>query len=150
MTLVSSLNYVIWESYKPKTVSAPFLSIFVSSVLWFWPWHFSNFTQKWNSMVQVDRSRWIFVSSVLWFWPWHFSNFDLYNDASFWQLVSSLNYVIWESYKPKTVSAPFLSIFVSSVLWFWPWHFSNFAQKWNSMVQVDNLDEIFTMTLVSA
>ena len=66
MTLVSSLNYVIWESYKPKTVSAPFLSIFVSSVLWFWPWHFSNFAQKWNSMVQVDRSRW-----------------DLYNGTSF-------------------------------------------------------------------
>ena len=63
-TMTTSLNYVIWESYKPKTVSAPFLSIFVSSVLWFWPWHFSNFTQMWNSMVQVDRSRW-----------------DLYNDA---------------------------------------------------------------------
>ena len=111
MTLVSSLNYVIWESYKPKFFRSIFVH-FVSSVLWFWPWHFSISLK----------------SEIQWY---------KFLDEIFTILVSSLNYVIWESYKPKTVSAPFLSIFVSSVLWFWPWHFSNFTQKWNSMVQVD-------------
>ena len=111
MTCSFELNYVIWESYKPKTVSAPFLSIFVSSVLWFWPWHFSNFTQKWNSMVQIDLDE-IFTMT----------------------LVSSLNYVIWNS------KNCFRSIFVHFYLIGFvilSWHFSNFTQKWNSMVQVD-------------
>ena len=123
MTLVLILNYVIWESYKQKNC---FRSIFVHFCLYIgfelklcdfdhFCLAFLQFHSKVKFNGTLDRSRW-----------------DLYNHASF-----ELKLCYLRSYKPKTVSAPFLSIFVSSVLWFWPWHFSNFTQKWNSMVQVD-------------